>query len=49
LWADHAFRLLTDVDLYRRISVSGFEYIQKYDFKSAADGLKNAFEFAMNN
>jgi len=46
-WAQTAVRLLSDVELYRRISDAGFLHVQSYTYEAAADGLRRAFEYAM--
>jgi len=49
LWADHALRLLSQPKLYREMSHTGFDHVQRYTYRAAAEGLEDAFEYALNH
>jgi len=49
LWSERALELLSQPGRYRRMSDAGFAHVQKYTFQAAAQGLKDAFEYATGN
>jgi glycosyltransferase involved in cell wall biosynthesis len=48
VWADTAIRLLTDPELYERLSDSAWRHVQQYNFQNAANGFIEAIESAVN-
>jgi glycosyltransferase involved in cell wall biosynthesis len=46
-WAEAALRLLQDSEFYRSLADAGFAHVQQYTDRTAADGLRQAFEYAV--
>lgn len=49
LWAQAAIDLLADRERYDELANAGFAHVQRYTFRAAAEGLRDAFEYALGH
>jgi glycosyltransferase involved in cell wall biosynthesis len=48
LWADHAIKLLGNIDIWKKISNNAIQKVKEYNFENAASGIISAVKYSLS-